>query len=171
MPKGKDSPRRAVGIVRVSQTAGRAGESLTSPRIQRERIAAECDREGLKLVGRARGARRVRWQVARRATGLEHRRRHRDRSQRQEDTLHALAEHGPGATGHRIDLSGALGERLYIHRRWFRDVKAADAASGSRCRRLPRSNARRVQPDPRRLLGAKTRRLADVSGQGRMRLP
>jgi DNA invertase Pin-like site-specific DNA recombinase len=42
--------RRAVGIVRVSQTAGRAGESFTSPRTQRERIEADCEREGLVLV-------------------------------------------------------------------------------------------------------------------------
>lgn len=36
--------------MRVSQTAGRAGESFTSPKTQRERIAAECEREGLELV-------------------------------------------------------------------------------------------------------------------------
>ena len=42
--------RRAIGIIRVSQTAGRAGESFTSPRTQRERIEAECEREGLQLV-------------------------------------------------------------------------------------------------------------------------
>jgi DNA invertase Pin-like site-specific DNA recombinase len=42
--------RRAIGIVRVSQTAGRAGESFTSPETQRERIEAECERQGLQLV-------------------------------------------------------------------------------------------------------------------------
>jgi DNA invertase Pin-like site-specific DNA recombinase len=42
--------RRAIGIVRVSQTAGRAGDSFTSPRTQRERIESECEREGLELI-------------------------------------------------------------------------------------------------------------------------
>lgn len=42
--------RRAVGIVRVSVTGGRAGEAFTSPRTQRERIEADCEREGLVLV-------------------------------------------------------------------------------------------------------------------------
>lgn len=42
--------RRAVGIVRVSQVAGREGESFVSPGEQRDRIAAACDRDGLELV-------------------------------------------------------------------------------------------------------------------------
>jgi site-specific DNA recombinase len=42
--------RRAVGIIRVSETKGRSGESFTSPKTQRERIEAECQREGLQLI-------------------------------------------------------------------------------------------------------------------------
>ena len=42
--------RRAVGIVRVSHVGARAGDSFTSPDVQRERIVAECEREDLELV-------------------------------------------------------------------------------------------------------------------------
>jgi site-specific DNA recombinase len=42
--------RRAVGIVRVSVVGGREGESFRSPAEQRERIEAECERRGLRLV-------------------------------------------------------------------------------------------------------------------------
>ncbi|MHB8242994.1 MAG: recombinase family protein [Solirubrobacteraceae bacterium] len=44
------SPRRAIGIVRVSQVKGRDGESFVSPSEQRERIEAACDRDGLLLT-------------------------------------------------------------------------------------------------------------------------
>jgi site-specific DNA recombinase len=40
----------AIGIVRVSRVAGREGESFVSPVEQRERIEAECKREGLRLL-------------------------------------------------------------------------------------------------------------------------
>lgn len=46
MPK----PRRAIGIIRVSQVKGRDGESFISPSEQRERIEAACDRDGLLLI-------------------------------------------------------------------------------------------------------------------------
>jgi site-specific DNA recombinase len=39
-----------VGIVRVSRVGARDGESFASPGEQRERIAAACERDGLKLV-------------------------------------------------------------------------------------------------------------------------
>jgi DNA invertase Pin-like site-specific DNA recombinase len=42
--------RRAIGIVRVSQVAGRAGDSFASPGEQRDRIEAACARDGLELV-------------------------------------------------------------------------------------------------------------------------
>lgn len=42
--------RRAIGIVRVSQTAGREGESFRSPSEQRDRIAEACGRDALELV-------------------------------------------------------------------------------------------------------------------------
>jgi hypothetical protein len=42
--------RRAIGIVRVSQVRGRAGESFASPTEQADRIRADCSREGLKLL-------------------------------------------------------------------------------------------------------------------------
>jgi DNA invertase Pin-like site-specific DNA recombinase len=44
------SIKRAVGIVRVSQTSGRESESFISPDIQRERIEQACEQRGLKLV-------------------------------------------------------------------------------------------------------------------------
>lgn len=44
------SRRRAIGIVRVSQVAGREGESFVSPREQRDRIEAECERSNLELL-------------------------------------------------------------------------------------------------------------------------
>jgi site-specific DNA recombinase len=43
-------PRRAIGIIRVSQVKGRDGESFVSPLEQRERIEAACDRDGLRLT-------------------------------------------------------------------------------------------------------------------------
>lgn len=43
-------PRRAIGIIRVSQVKGRDGESFVSPSEQRERIEAACDRDGLRLT-------------------------------------------------------------------------------------------------------------------------
>jgi DNA invertase Pin-like site-specific DNA recombinase len=42
--------RRAIGIVRVSQVAGREGESFASPDIQADRIRTVCDREDLTLL-------------------------------------------------------------------------------------------------------------------------
>ncbi|HEY5343200.1 MAG TPA: recombinase family protein [Solirubrobacteraceae bacterium] len=41
---------RAIGIVRVSQTRGREGESFTSPTTQLSRIRGECERRGAKLL-------------------------------------------------------------------------------------------------------------------------
>lgn len=41
---------RAVGIVRVSQVAGREGGSFASPGEQADRVRAECDRGGFELV-------------------------------------------------------------------------------------------------------------------------
>ena len=43
-------PRRAIGIVRVSQVSGRSGERFVSPDEQRERIEAACAREGMILT-------------------------------------------------------------------------------------------------------------------------
>lgn len=40
-----------MGIIRVSQTAGREGDSFVSPREQRSRIEKVCRDEGLELVG------------------------------------------------------------------------------------------------------------------------
>lgn len=42
--------RRAIGIVRVSQTAGREGDSFVSPRQQRHRIEEACKRDQLTLL-------------------------------------------------------------------------------------------------------------------------
>lgn len=42
--------RRAIAIVRVSQVAGREGDTFASPTIQRDRIQAECARASLELV-------------------------------------------------------------------------------------------------------------------------
>jgi len=44
------SPRRAVGIVRVSQVGGREGDRFVSPAQQRERIVNACEANGLQLV-------------------------------------------------------------------------------------------------------------------------
>jgi hypothetical protein len=44
------SPRRAIGIIRVSQVKGREGERFVSPAEQRQRIEAACDRDGMALV-------------------------------------------------------------------------------------------------------------------------
>jgi DNA invertase Pin-like site-specific DNA recombinase len=41
--------RRAIGIVRMSDTGGRNGD-ISSPQDQRERIEAECERQGIELV-------------------------------------------------------------------------------------------------------------------------
>lgn len=46
----RTATRRAIGIVRVSNTAGRDGESFASPQEQRDRIEAACDRDGLTLL-------------------------------------------------------------------------------------------------------------------------
>lgn len=43
-------PRKAIGIIRVSETKGREGESFVSPSDQRDRIKAACERDGLKLL-------------------------------------------------------------------------------------------------------------------------
>lgn len=44
-------PARAVGYVRVSRVAGRAGESFIAPDVQRDAIAAKVAASGLELVG------------------------------------------------------------------------------------------------------------------------
>src|ERR1700736_3256140 len=41
---------RAIGIVRVSQTRGREGESFHSPKTQLDRIQRECSQRGIKLL-------------------------------------------------------------------------------------------------------------------------
>jgi site-specific DNA recombinase len=46
----KDGRRQAIGIVRVSRVSGREGESFASPDEQRQRIEAECERDGLDLL-------------------------------------------------------------------------------------------------------------------------
>jgi len=48
--KATSQHRRAIGIVRVSETKGREGESFASPPEQRERIVAACKRDDLALV-------------------------------------------------------------------------------------------------------------------------
>lgn len=40
----------AIGIIRVSRISGREGDSFVSPLIQRERIEAACEKEGLNLL-------------------------------------------------------------------------------------------------------------------------
>jgi DNA invertase Pin-like site-specific DNA recombinase len=45
-----DGSRRAIGIVRVSQTTGREGERFVSPGEQRDRIESACERDGLTLL-------------------------------------------------------------------------------------------------------------------------
>lgn len=42
--------RRAIGVVRVSRVNGREGESFASPDVQRDRIEAACERDGLTLL-------------------------------------------------------------------------------------------------------------------------
>jgi site-specific DNA recombinase len=49
-PKHGRPQRRAIGIVRVSRVSGREGESFASPDEQRQRIEAECERDGLDLL-------------------------------------------------------------------------------------------------------------------------
>src|SRR3954454_3467570 len=49
-PDHPTAQRRAIGIVRVSQTKGREGERFVSPEEQRERIEAACQRDGLALL-------------------------------------------------------------------------------------------------------------------------
>jgi DNA invertase Pin-like site-specific DNA recombinase len=44
------SERRAIGIVRVSQVAGREGESFISPAQQRDQVREACRRDGLSLI-------------------------------------------------------------------------------------------------------------------------
>jgi DNA invertase Pin-like site-specific DNA recombinase len=46
---GPCTARRAIGVVRVSQTNGREGESFASPAEQRDRIRTACQRDGLEL--------------------------------------------------------------------------------------------------------------------------
>lgn len=42
--------KRAIGIIRVSQTRGRKGESFHSPATQRDRIRTACEAEGFELL-------------------------------------------------------------------------------------------------------------------------
>ena len=49
-PKHGRPQRQAIGIVRVSRVSGRDGESFASPDEQRQRIEAECERDGLELL-------------------------------------------------------------------------------------------------------------------------
>ncbi|HEY8764142.1 MAG TPA: hypothetical protein VIM18_08130, partial [Solirubrobacteraceae bacterium] len=42
--------RRAIGIVRVSETAGREGERFHSPDIQREHIQRDCEQHDLAIA-------------------------------------------------------------------------------------------------------------------------
>jgi site-specific DNA recombinase len=42
--------RGAIGIIRVSRVKGREGENFRSPEEQRERIAGECETDGLELL-------------------------------------------------------------------------------------------------------------------------
>jgi site-specific DNA recombinase len=42
--------RRAIGVVRVSETKGRTGDSFASPKVQLERITETCLRDKLKLI-------------------------------------------------------------------------------------------------------------------------
>jgi site-specific DNA recombinase len=48
--KNRIPQRRAIGIVRASRVSGREGESFASPDEQRQRIEAECERDGLDLL-------------------------------------------------------------------------------------------------------------------------
>jgi DNA invertase Pin-like site-specific DNA recombinase len=48
--KNRIPRRRAIGIIRVSRVSGREGESFASPGEQRQRIEAECERDGLELL-------------------------------------------------------------------------------------------------------------------------
>lgn len=50
MTAAAEPQRRAIGIIRVSQTSGREGERFVSPDEQRERIESACARDGLNLV-------------------------------------------------------------------------------------------------------------------------
>ncbi|HYW86803.1 MAG TPA: recombinase family protein [Chloroflexota bacterium] len=45
------APRRAIGIVRVSQVNGREGDRFISPDEQRDRIVSTCQANGLQLIG------------------------------------------------------------------------------------------------------------------------
>lgn len=47
---GTSRPRRAIGIVRVSQVNGRDGERFASPGEQADRIRRACARDDLKLI-------------------------------------------------------------------------------------------------------------------------
>ncbi len=44
------APRRAIGIVRVSETKGTEGERFASPVEQTQRIQDACKRDKLKLI-------------------------------------------------------------------------------------------------------------------------
>src|SRR5262245_23164373 len=46
----REPTRRAIGIVRVSETNGRKGQSFASPAEQRERVKDACKRDKLRLV-------------------------------------------------------------------------------------------------------------------------
>lgn len=48
--KNRTPQRRAIGIVRVSRLSGREGENFASPDEQRQRIEAECERDGIALL-------------------------------------------------------------------------------------------------------------------------
>ena len=42
--------KRAIGIIRVSEVAGRGGDRFHSPATQREIIERDCERLGLQLT-------------------------------------------------------------------------------------------------------------------------
>src|SRR4051812_10802732 len=48
--KDRNGRLRAIGVVRVSQKDGRAGDSFRSPADQEAAVRAECDRQGWRLV-------------------------------------------------------------------------------------------------------------------------
>ncbi|MGZ6588928.1 MAG: recombinase family protein [Solirubrobacteraceae bacterium] len=48
--EGHKMRKRAIGIIRVSQTNGREGESFASPKDQRDRIKLVCERAGFELL-------------------------------------------------------------------------------------------------------------------------
>lgn len=50
MPSAPAKAARVVGVVRVSRSNGREGESFASPKDQRDRIAHACERDGMALL-------------------------------------------------------------------------------------------------------------------------